>query len=350
MLAMPIPGKLPTALTLAFAGLLGSMATLHATAQEPVQIQPAPLLQEGRFFPGFGNEGMIVARYTIKADGTTDDIEIVGGFTNDFYEKSIKDAIAKWTFTPGTVNGAPAAFLNQEYVFRIKIAEELASSPDFQEEFAKLDVQLTAQEYEDSKKTIRGMLRQNVHTVLDYAVTNQMLSRIELQMGDPFAALAAIKLSTMSSVNAAGETEYMLTPDLLQGSLRQQVVLAASVRQQGEVLRAWEVLNANFDIPADDRLHELVTTAQQQVESPDPLPGLAKIIEDQWTYAPVHRIFTVADIAGELEKITARCEHRNLELEYQPDVDWTLPPALGKCTLDFEGKDGTTFTVYEFKE
>ena len=33
-----------------------------------------------------------------------------------------------------------------------------------------------------------------------------------------------------------------------------------------------------------------------------------------------------------------------------PDVDWTLPASLGKCSLDFAGDDGTTFTIYEFKE
>jgi TonB family protein len=330
--------------------IYGCTITASVKAQELVQVEPVPLLQEGRFFPGFGNEGFVITRFTVKADGTTDDIEIVGGFTNPFYETPIKDAVAKWTFTPGTVNGKPADFLNQEYIFRIKISEELASTPDFQEEYAKLDTQFTAQEFEDAKKTIRGMLRQHVHTVLDYAVTNQVLSRVELQLGDPFAALEAVKKTTLSSVNAAGGTEYMLLPSLLETALRQQLVLAAGVRQQGEVLRTWELLDANYDVPADDKLREFVATAQQQIESPDPLPALAKIIENEWTYQPVHRIFTITDVMGDLEKITARCEHRNLELEYQPDVDWTLPASFGKCALDFAGDDGTTFTIYEFKE
>lgn len=354
---MPVARIVPKTLTLAFAGLLGCTTALVATlvpkqaaAQELVQVEPMPLFQDGRFFPGFGNEGFIVTRYTVKADGTTDDIEIVGGFTNDFYERTIKESVAKWTFQPGTVNGAPADFLNQEYIFRIKITEELASTPDFQAEYVKLDAQYTAGEFADAKQATRGILGQHVHTVLDYAVTQQMLSSIEMKLGDPFAALAAIKLTTMSNLNAAGEPEYLLVPNLLESALRQQLVLAASVHQQGEVVRTWGVLEANFEIPADDKLRELVATAQQQIESPDPLPALGKILDKQFTYQPVHRIFTVADIAGELDTITARCEHRNLELEYMPDVDWTLPASFGKCALDFAGDDGTTFTIYEFKE
>lgn len=340
----------PKTLAIVIAGILGCAASLNTTAQELVQVQPTPLTQEGLVIPGFGNEGFIVTRYTVKADGTTDDVEIIGGLTNPFYEKAIKESVASWTFTPGTSNGTAVDFLNQEYVFRIKLNEQLSSSTDFQEEYEKLNTQYQAQEFEDGKKTIRSMLRQHVHTALDYAVTNQMLSTFEMKLGDPFAALEAITLATQSSVNAEGVTEYILTPDLLQSALRQQLILATSVRQQAVVVRTWEKLEANFDIPADDKLLEFVTTARQQIDSTDPLPLLAKIRDKQWSYEPAHRMFTVADVVGKLNKINVRCEHRNLELEYQPDVDWTLPASAGKCVLDFEGKNDTTFTIYEFKE
>ena len=326
-------------------------AALHA-ADAPEVVPPVPQMQEGRFFPGFGNEGFIITRYTIKADGTTSDVEIVGGFTNPFAERAISDTVSKWTYTPGTINGQPADFLNQEYIFRPKITETLASSPDFQEEYKKLDEQVTAGELDAAIRRIEGSFRQHIHTVLDYAVTHYTLSRIYLQKGDPFSALDAVRKTTMSSLNEAGEREYMLTPDLLEGALRQQLVLASGVHQEGEVLRAWEMLDALYDVPADDKLHELVAAARMKVESPDPLPALAKILdgEDIVTYRPVHRIFTVTDVMGELETITARCDHRNLELEFQEGVDWTLPPSLGNCVLDFEGDDNTTFTIYEFKE
>lgn len=340
-----------SAISLCLAASLLCTAAAQA-ADAPTIVAPVPLMQEGRFFPGFGNEGFVITRFTIKADGTTDDVEIVGGFTNPFVERPIVETVEKWTFTPGTVNGQPAAFLNQEYIFRPKISETLASSPDFQEEYVKLDEQVQAGELDAAIRRIEGSFRQHIHTVLDYAVTNYTLSRIYLQKGDPFAALDAVKKTTMSSLNAAGEPEYMLTPDLLEGALRQQLVLASGVHQEGEVLRTWDLLDALYDVPADDKLHELVNAARTKVESPDPLPALAKILDGQEsvTYRPVHRIFTVTDVMGELKTITARCDHRNLELDYQPDVDWTLPPALGNCVLDFAGDDNTTFTIYEFRE
>jgi hypothetical protein len=334
------------------ASLLSALPVQAADA--PTVVQPVPLTQDGRFFPGFGNEGFIIARFTIKADGTTSDVELVGGygFDNPFLERPITDTVSKWTYTPGTVNGKAADFLNQEYIFRPKISETLASSPDFQEEYAKLDEQVKAEDYAAAIRRANGTFKDHIHTVLDYAVTHYLLSRIYLQQNDPFTAFNEIKKTTMYSINAAGEREYMLTPDLLEGALRQQLVLASGIHQEGEVLRTWALLDELYDIPADDKLRELVTAAQAKTESTDPLPALAKIMDGEkfTTYRPVHRIFTVADVMGELKTITARCDHRNLELEFQEGVDWTLPPALGSCVLDFAGDDNTTFTIYEFKE
>src|SRR5688572_5283779 len=101
----------PVLLTLAIAASCGSSA--HA-ADAPTVVQPVPLTQEGRFFPAFANEAFVITRYTVKADGSTADFEIVGGFgaDNPFFENSLKDSVAKWTYTPGTVNGEPADFLN----------------------------------------------------------------------------------------------------------------------------------------------------------------------------------------------------------------------------------------------
>jgi hypothetical protein len=322
-----------------------------APAPAPVFVKPVPLMQEGRSFPGAGNEGLITARYTVKADGTTADIEILGGFTNPFYEDMIRQNIAKWTFTPGTVNGEARDFLNQEYTFRAKVSDTLAISPNVQQQLEPIRQSIAAGDFAGASKTISNMLEKDVHSVLDFALMNEMMVTAQMGLNDPFAALAASKLATMGTPGLAGGTEYSLTPELLEGALKQQVVLAATVRQQGEVLRAWEALEAVSTAP-DPKLNEWVDTARQQLASPDPLVQLGKIVADKhWVHVPSRRIFTVADVReGKLDKIIAHCERRTLELEYQEGVDWTMPPTFGDCKLDFQGSNGTLFTLYEFAQ
>lgn len=322
-----------------------------APAAPAALVQPVPLLQEGRFFPGFGNEGMITARYTVKADGTTSDIEILdGGFTNPFYEKTIKDNIAKWTFTPGTVNGEPRDFFNQEYTFKLRVSDTLGISEGGQKSIGEINKLLDEKNFKDAAELAKRSLSKDAHSVLDYALISQLLASAYTGLNDPFAALEASKHATQSAVNIAGTREYMLTPELLENALKQRLMLAASVRQHGEVLRAWDELDALYDVPATDGVMKWVETAREQVASPDQLTELGKIIEGKHQlFVPVHRIFSVADVReGKVDKVVAHCQRRTLELDWMEGVDWTLPASFGDCKLDIRGSNGTLFTVYEF--
>lgn len=334
------------------AGLLvATFATAQEAATAPVFVRPVPIMQDGKSLPANGNEGVVVARYTVKADGTVSDVETVGGFTNPLYESMVKETVGKWTFTPGTVNGEARDFLNQEYTLMMRASDQLAISPAVAAGIDGINAQIAAKDFSAARDTINGVLATEVHSVFDYALMNQMLTAVHAGLEDPFAALVSIRKSTMSGTNAAGEPQYLLTPDILQGALKQHLMLAAALRQQGEVLRTWEVVDGLYDIAANDNLHEVVNTAEQQLASPDPLAGLGKIVDGQWSHVPTRRIFTVADVReGNLQKVIARCDRRTLELEYQADVDWSLPAGVGECKLEFNGSDGTLFTVYEFSE
>jgi len=342
---------LATIITASIAATSAAIAQNAAPAAPPTLVKPVPLVQEGRFFPGFGNEGLVTARYTVKADGTTGDIEILdGGFTNPFYENTIKQTIAKWTFTPGTVNGEAKDFFNQEYTFRMRVGDTLGISEAGQKAIAEIDAALMAKNFQAAIDAAKAALGKEAHSVLDYALMNQLLATAYSGLEDPFSALEAIKHATQSAVNMEGTREYMLTPELLEGALKQRLILAAAVRQQGEVLRTWEELDALYDIPATDGLNQWVETARKEMASTEQLAELGKISDGKhWLFTPSHRIFTAADVReGTLEKVVAHCDRRTLELEYKEGVDWTLPASFGECKLDFLGSNGTLFTVYEF--
>jgi hypothetical protein len=74
-----------------------------------------------------------------------------------------------------------------------------------------------------------------------------------------------------------------------------------------------------------------------------------RIERDVWAHVPARRTFTLTDVEGEVSEIQVECDRRKTVLEYQADVDWTLPPGWGSCTLFVDGKRDTTFALYEFK-
>jgi hypothetical protein len=156
--------------------------------------------------------------------------------------------------------------------------------------------------------------------------------------------------ATISSINARGEQEFFLTDEALKAALYKKFLLAMLVSQNKLAWETYELLQSRAPMPADDKIHEQAQAVKARLDSPEPLGLQAQITEDAWSYSPARRIFTVTNVEGKLKQINARCQRRNLELEYQEGVDWTLPASLGDCVLDFEGSDDTKFAVYEFAE
>jgi hypothetical protein len=194
------------------------------------------------------------------------------------------------------------------------------------------------------------IMRRGLRTVMDYALMNEMKTSVLMAMNLPFPALEASKEATISSINARGEQEFYLTDDILKAALYKRFLLAMLVNQNKLAWDTYELLQSRYPMEPTDKIHEQAKAVKANLDSPEPLGLLAQITEDKWSYAPARRIFTVTNVEGKLKQITARCDRRDLELEYQPDVDWTLPASLGNCVLDFEGSDDTKFTVYEFAE
>lgn len=376
---------------------LNACVCLHVGAQTTHEfVAPVPLKQDGRYMPAFGTDAIVRVRYTVKADGTTDDIELLGPLSNQFLDQMLTRNIAAWTFTPGTVDGAAADFHNQEIVMAFRVdpnappmpmggppaggassgsrrgpppktdaaAPEapvlpdpalqppipLGLTPDVKEQVDVISRLLDAKDNKKALSEIDKTLRREVGTVFDYALLHELKTTALMGNNDVFAALEASKLATLSSTNARGEQEFFLTDDILRAALYKRFVLSMLVSQNQLARDSYDLLQARGLLPADDKIHEQVKTVIAVLESPEPRMLQAQIVEDRWTFTPARRIFTVANVEGKLDRINARCDRRDLELEYQEGVDWTLPTSFGNCQLDFEGRDGTRFVVYEFAE
>src|SRR5690606_30178417 len=128
----------------------------------------------------------------------TDDIQVLGGFTNPFYEKAIKENVATWTFTPGTVDGGAQDFLNQRHTFKMQVSDQLGVSPGVQKELEPLRTLLSEKKFDDARKAIERLLQRETHSVLDFGLLNQMMATAQLGLNDPFSALEYSKLATMS--------------------------------------------------------------------------------------------------------------------------------------------------------
>ncbi len=374
----------------AFGLLLSTTALVQAAAPAPVLVKPEPLAQEGKFAPAFGSDGLVKVSYTVKADGTTDNIETVGYISNQFVEKALRQSVAKWTFKPATVDGKAVDYFNQEFLFvsrmdpnappppaqvatgsRQAIKEKkapakmdpkaappapvdpsqvpLALSTKAKETIDSAYELLKNKDNDKALKVLDDAAKKELHTVYDFSLVNQLRGNALVASNQPYEALEALQRATMNTFDPKGEKVFFLEDKLLEPALRQKFALATTLRHNAQAWETYQLLQEKFHPASDDKIHEQAKGIKALLDSPDPLSLLAKIPDGkEWTYTPARRIFTVADMkGGKLEKITAHCERRTLELKYQENVDWTLPASFGKCFLVFAGDEGAQFTVYE---
>jgi hypothetical protein len=64
-------------------------------------------------------------------------------------------------------------------------------------------------------------------------------------------------------------------------------------------------------------------------------------------HVPSRRTFAVGDVSGSLREVGIECDRRTATLPFQEDVEWSVPASWGNCTLAFNGRRGTTFTLFE---
>ena len=67
-----------------------------------------------------------------------------------------------------------------------------------------------------------------------------------------------------------------------------------------------------------------------------------------WRHPLTEHTFTIANVFGEVRKITVECAEGRRRIAYEPGADWTVPSDWSSCTLEVNAKKGSTFKLYEF--
>ena len=73
-----------------------------------------------------------------------------------------------------------------------------------------------------------------------------------------------------------------------------------------------------------------------------------RVGQEPWELALKARTFTLAAVAGNVRELRVKCDQDSKRIDYEPDVDWTLPSAWTGCSLQVDATPGTTFALYEF--
>ncbi len=317
------------------------LAAQRASAQS---LPPEPLEQRQPAAPqnrdGVALEGWVVLRYSVRADGTTDNIVVIDRQPPLIpYQRAVA-AVEGWTFEPATVDGVPVDWHNNEALVAYR-SEEARLSPLFFRAYDATQALIAEGNYAWARRNNqRTLMRATRLDVIGPVLIQGVI--IHLRLGDLHGAHALLARATDPRIGVLPVAELV-------AALRYRNFLEL---QLGDRISALETLarrTALAPVPHDDPVLMRAAYLEQALIEGATIGVRARILDDVWRHTLSRQIFAITDVEGQIDGLRAECDRRLTELEYVPGSEWTLPEGWGNCAVAVEGRPDTEFRLYEFQ-
>lgn len=325
-------------------GLAGLGATDPAAAQvaAPVPIeQPLPEAPSTRF--GTPMDGWVVVRYSILADGSTDDIVVVDKMPPQLNHRDSVSAVEEWVFEPATADGEPIDWHNNEFVIAFR-SETVPAEPTplFVQAYQEAQALADEGDLEGALRRNERMLTTSTTRLIEIGLAQVQAAGFHLRLGDSHAAYAAIARATDPRIpTVQGNDLYV--------ALQYRNALELQLGDLIAAAETWERRNAIEPVPADDLVAVNIEAVRQALSDGSTVVRKARISDDLWRRDLQRRTFAISELSGAVEAIHVECNRRTADLEYAADSEWSLPDSWGSCSVAVEGRDDTEFEFYEFQ-
>ena len=309
-------------------------------------------------------EGIVDVRITVKADGTVDNVELLGGFYDEKLRQEALDGIAASEFTPATAAGAPVDWpaLEMRIISRGPYLPSL--NADMKEDFERLIQLNTDKNYAEAEPLAVELLASKARTLFDYALLQDQLATIYMNTDRLHDALIAMRNATSSSKGAPpvlpgatriaenldNYTDEYLLPELFTASLEKRTLIALALNQTGEAVNSFAELEKRRTIAADYPLKVQIEEVKAKLAGEEPIGSLIKLVQGKWIFeASPRKIFGVTGLKGQVDFIDIACAGSvKKRMVFTNDTEFGLPAGWQDCKLEFHGTDGSMFNLYEY--
>lgn len=311
----------------------------QVTAPAPKE-QAAPEIPVNPQFR-FPLEGWVTVRYTVKADGSTDDVRVVDvapiGYAG---EKAAVEAVEDWTFEPARVDGEPVDWYNNVSAVVFDAEGEATASDPFIQGYMGIVQQLQQGEVEAARTRLDG-LRPNATRLVEIGLIEMQAAAVLAGTGDVSGAYEAIRRAT-------DERVPVLEGEDLAGALIVRYDIERELGYFGNALETYERIVSLVELPDDDPVAASAALIRQAVDSGAAIMIPGQVNREPWVHEPTWRTFSLTEVDGDVRGIDLECNRRKTTLEYVADTDWSIPQSWGDCVVAVNARRNTSFKLVEF--
>lgn len=326
----------------------------EAVAELPRALIPAKQIERtSPRYPQFERrqrkQAWVRITYCIDESGATRNVSVLDSVGNAKFDNAAIETVNQWKFEPALIDGQPSwQCRNQTGIsFELKGANTGASK-GFVKYYRRIGRLIDENRLEDANKLFWQVYESHNLSLYELSKLWEQRVRYESISGNMYMLNKAIHRATALKGKWIEKKSYI---HLLE--LRVQVEL--EIGQYYSAMRAFrelvkvsgkgsaEVLALKPTIKKirDAIKGDQILTINAEVKTKDE----CNVCNNSWAFTPVRNDFSFASIAGTLDSIEMRCNHRLFESAVSGRVDWHIPDDWGTCHVQVYGKPGTTFDV-----
>jgi TonB family protein len=331
---------------------IGAISSPRRAGRQDAYVVPQPIDLVTPDIPRSGLEanarrqGWVKLRYSVLADGTTADVRVVDAMPPGLDPSDAVAAVQAWRFEPATAERAPIDWHNNLAVI-VFSGERVApgNSLEFAEAYEDTAALISAADYEVARLYIERMQSETVVTLEEMGLVQMQLAAIEHALGDPHAALHAIRRATEAAIP-------QLADEALALALEHRFALELELGLAADALATFERRAALTRLRSRDPLARQGAALREALEAPEANFAVhARTDTDGgWEHALTWSTFAFDEVDGRNMSLGVECNRNKAVLPLETDMEMTIPAAWGECALLVEGPPETSFILYEFRE
>jgi len=298
-----------------------------------------------------GIEGWVILRFVVKADGTTDDIEVIESSIEDYFDEAAISATRDRVYQPATIDGEPVMQGNVHLrsIFQFENSNGGVSRP-FLSSYRDVSKALDDNDLDLAIHLIDKLDAKEKRLLAEVCYLDILKARYFLIKGDEKSTLRYVQRALVIADNVASKPIYIRL-------LRQAIVdNGRSNNYQASIKHYEELLETDKKLAPDDAVHNYIKQVKQVLNSVEPILSTGEVsdpcktCEDTvslWRRVLNRNHFYIDQVVGQLSEIKIVCQNSSVTIEFMPETAWTVNRDEGDCSVKVYGEKETTFRLVE---
>lgn len=297
-----------------------------------------------------GIEGWVLVSFVIKIDGSVGEVSVIDSQPSGVFEKAAVRSVNQWTYRPATQKGIPVTQSNTQVVLTFELEDrQRGATRGFVRNFKSAQTALAEMDIEKAKQIIEEIEKQGTKSHYEHAYFNILKANYNIKTKEYQRAVQFLRKATIGGGPHIEKKRRIIY-------MRTLFELEAYVRDYWAALQTYHKIIELKPLRSDDPIHEPARKVKAILDGDSPLPKSGTLknrcpkckgSQPMWVHNLYRRKFYIDQIEGSISAFKLYCDYHWADIEFNPELSYSVSGKWGQCDIYVYGEDGTTFRLVE---